>query len=117
MAAWSTAHFADACAGCEREDRIGHFLPVAELHGLAGAVDGCRAGVQYELAFGFGVELVGFDEQALGGKFAGEESLGKRRALIGNVRFFADQRDRPGIAFAAQAGRQLRGGARCRQRG
>ena len=78
------------------------------MHRLRRAIDRGSLGLEAQFASRLGVEILGFEHQALNDHIAGEIGLGQWRALIGRKELVAHQRDRASIAFGAQTGHGLR---------
>ena len=91
-----------ARAGAQREAVVGQCRAVIERELLRGAIDRRNAGAEFcsELLFFHGFRRA-HHQLRLGG-IALQVALGQRRAVVGPMRFGADQRDRPGIALRTQ---------------
>ena len=98
-----------AAAGRQKQFGIGERFALIRVNGFGLPVDFRHPCAELHGDVFFFVKFRRFEIDPVDADFPGEELLGKRRALIGNVGLVADHRDRALIAFLAQARRCLSG--------
>ena len=91
-----------ATADAEQQVVVAEFLAVAESQALVRTVDRGHPHAEFHLDVMLLVEMRAAQQQSLTLEFAGQIFLRKRRPVVRQERFVADQHDAPGVPLASK---------------